>query len=137
MLCIGNGELEYLLKNQEKIIVIPFQNQVKLLEYAENCGVFILPSRHEQWGVVVHEFSAAGMPLILSDNVGAKDTFLIENYNGYSFSNNSADELAALMYKISKKSDIELFQLGFNSKKLSNRISPITSAANLLSLIKE
>lgn len=41
----------------------------------KQCGVFILPSRIEPWGVVVHEFSAAGFPLLLSDQVGSAESF--------------------------------------------------------------
>ena len=38
--------------------------------------VFVLPSKFEPWGLVVHEMAAAGFPLIISEQVGAKEVFL-------------------------------------------------------------
>lgn len=137
LICIGNGELKNILENESNVKVIDFIDQDSLLEYAKNSGVFILPSRHDQWGVVVHESCCMGMPMILSEYVGAKDVFFIENYNGISFSNNSIDELAKAMLNFSKKSNEELVEMGKKSIILSTRISLETSAANFVSLIKK
>ena len=42
-----------------------------LLAFMSTGKAFVLPSTFEPWGVAVHEFAAAGYPLILSDAVGA------------------------------------------------------------------
>jgi glycosyltransferase involved in cell wall biosynthesis len=44
--------------------------------------VFALVSRHEPWGVVVVEAAAAGLPLLLSDRVGAAADLLRPQENG-------------------------------------------------------
>jgi glycosyltransferase involved in cell wall biosynthesis len=44
---------------------------------------FVLPSEHEAWGIVVAEAAAAGLPLILSDQVGAAYDLLDEDRNGF------------------------------------------------------
>ena len=46
-------------------------------------GVSVLPSLYEPWGVVVQEFACMGLPLLLSDAVGARERFLVEGENGY------------------------------------------------------
>ena len=117
--CVGNGEMLHLVKDKPKIEVIGFTAQEDLIEIAKRSGVFILPSRVDQWGVVVHEFSSLGMPLILSENVGAKALFLIENFNGISFKNNSSENLAKAMNFISNKLDSELIEMGLKSILLS------------------
>ncbi len=45
--------------------------------------VFLLPSRHDGWGVVVNQAVAAGMPVIATDQVGAANDLLIPCENGF------------------------------------------------------
>jgi glycosyltransferase involved in cell wall biosynthesis len=110
-------------------------SQEELINITKGAGVFILPSRHEQWGVVIHEFTSAGLPLIISDNVGSAPVFFVERYNGVSFNNNSAVDLAKAMWKMSIKPDSELIEMSKNSIEFSKRITPSTQAANLMSVI--
>lgn len=135
LICIGNGELKYLMDDNPEVEVMDFLSQEEIVEITRRAGVFILPSRLDMWGVVVHEFSSAGMPLILSENVGAKSTFLIENFNGLSYKNNSAENLAKAMYSISTLTDSELVEMSKNSFLLSNRIKPEMAAASFLSIL--
>ena len=44
--------------------------------------LFVLPSVHEPWGVVVNEAMAAGLPVVLSDRVGAGGDLLQDGRNG-------------------------------------------------------
>jgi glycosyltransferase involved in cell wall biosynthesis len=48
-----------------------------------NADVFALLSRHEPWGVVVNEAAASGLPLVLSDRVGAARDLLRDGENGF------------------------------------------------------
>lgn len=137
LICIGNGELKYLSENVPGIENKGFSDQDKLVEITKKAGVFILPSRFDQWGVVVHEFASAGMPLILSENVGARSTFIIDNYNGLTFKNNSPDNLAKAMHCFSNKSDSELIQMSKNSYHLSHKINPEIVAASFISIINK
>ena len=45
--------------------------------------VFALLSTHEPWGVVVNEAAACGLPLVLSDRVGAAYDLLRDSENGF------------------------------------------------------
>jgi len=137
LICVGNGDLRYLLESEPGIEVKDFANQQELAELCRRSGVFVLPSRREPWGVVVHEFGAAGLPLLLSDAVGAKTLFLIEGHNGYSFASNSTETLSKAMFALSRKSADELWQMGENSRRLASRITPAISAANLISVVPE
>ena len=111
-----------------------FMQPDNLIKEIIECGCFILPSNYEPWGVVVHEAATAGMPLILSDAVGARASFLVNGMNGYKFKSNSTEDLKKYMLKIINSDEKELIKKGELSFKLSQRITPETSAKNLLSI---
>jgi glycosyltransferase involved in cell wall biosynthesis len=48
-----------------------------------DADVFALLSRQETWGVVVNEAAASGLPLVLSDRVGAAYDLLRDGENGF------------------------------------------------------
>jgi glycosyltransferase involved in cell wall biosynthesis len=134
--CIGNGPLEPLLRAQPEIETLPFMAQTELAKQAEQSGAFLLPSRYEPWGVVVHEFSTAGLPLILSDQVGASAQFLVDELNGSSFCHESAEDLAVKMYAMSSKSASQLIEMGRVSRQLSSSIDPAIAAASFVSALR-
>lgn len=55
--------------------------------------VFVLPSDHEPWGIVVNEAAAAGLPLVCSDIVGAARDLLREPSNGRLFAHGDSSGL--------------------------------------------
>jgi glycosyltransferase involved in cell wall biosynthesis len=137
--CIGNGPMEADLLQAQKIApsisVEPFADQLILVARAANAGAFILPSRYEPWGVVAHEFACAGLPMLLSDQVGSKSQFLIEDYNGYGFRGGSAEQLALAMHRLSSQSDETLIQMGQRSAQLASVVTPQLATASLMSVV--
>lgn len=131
---IGNGSLRDVLTATPGIVVKDFMQPDKLVNELAEAGCFILPSRGEPWGVVVHEFAAAGLPLIVSDVVGAATTFLVPGMNGYAFEANDSNDLASRIKTLIAHSDLTLAEMGKASHFLSQRINPKTSAMNLISL---
>jgi glycosyltransferase involved in cell wall biosynthesis len=57
--------------------------QEALAEYYVRADVFALLSVHETWGVVVNEAAASGLPLVLSDRVGAARDLVRDGENGF------------------------------------------------------
>lgn len=136
LICVGNGELEWIAKDIEGLMIVPFQKQDVLVSMANEVGGFILPSIKDQWGVVVHEFCSLGLPILTSDGVGASATFFIEGYNGLSFKRGCAETLAQTMKTFDSLSEETKTEMAINSLCLSKRISAETSAANLVSVTK-
>jgi glycosyltransferase involved in cell wall biosynthesis len=135
---VGTGNISNYLSNEnDDIEIYPFQNQSTLIDHACESSVFVLPSIEEPWGVVVHEFAALGMPLLLSDQVGAASEFLINGYNGYLFKAKSIIDLKNGMLQIISLGHDDLKILGRRSRELALRITPSTSAANLMKVIND
>ena len=134
---IGDGKLKPMLKNTKNIIVKNFMQPNDLAKELTSGGCMILPSLREPWGVVIHECTAAGLPIIVSDTVGSASHFVIDGYNGFSFNTGNVNSLKEKMLKFIKMKDKEILSMSNNSFLLSKKISPNTSAKNLLSLIKK
>ena len=135
-LCIvGNGSLADKLVNQSGVIVKDFMQPEQLVAEIEKCGCFILPSRKDQWGLVLHEFSAAGLPIICSDACGAAPVFVTPGFNGYIFKSKEINDLANKMLRIVNSSDQELAAMSANSHLNGQKITPEMSAASFVSIL--
>ena len=92
LICIGTGPLYKDRPQHPRITHLGFVQPKEFSEKLAGGGIFILPSKYEPWGLVVHEFALAGFPLLLSDAVGAGDRFLTQE-NGLRISPYSRDSL--------------------------------------------
>jgi glycosyltransferase involved in cell wall biosynthesis len=96
----------------------------------------VLPSTFEPWGVVVHEFAAAGYPLVLSDAVGASEAFLQHGKNGYGFQANNMEALREALANILSLSAHQLQDMGSTSRLLAQRITPQTWADSVAMMMR-
>lgn len=121
LVLIGNGTLkEHLLKQaNEDVVIKDFLPPKEIAKFAGECTAFCLPSIAENWGVVVQELAAAGLPQILSDRVGARTTFLIPGFNGFVFKSGSKDGLRHALIQMFRQSDESLKKMSENSLYLS------------------
>lgn len=134
---VGNGPLKESLNGSDNIEILDFMQPEHFESLIQNCGCLVLPSKKEPWALVLHEFSAAGLPIIASDACGANPYFLISNYNGYSFKNLESKDLAEKMQKIIHLSDENLIEMAKRSHVLGQRITPEIVATNSLSILKD
>ncbi|MED7789178.1 glycosyltransferase [Francisella sp. 19X1-34] len=99
---IGEGEQkDYLHKiaTSNNIIFKSAIENKKLKEEFLNHDIFILPSLVEPWGLVVEEAFYFGLPVIISQNCGARD--IVKNdINGYWIDPKNIDEMVSLIRKI-------------------------------------
>lgn len=132
---IGNGPLKLDISKISDVNVIDFLQPEELTKKIGGFGCFILPSRKDQWALVIHEFSSAGLPIVCSNVVGAAPVFIIPKFNGLLFkSENILDLENKLLYIINSK-DSELLIMSENSHLLGQKITPSISAACFLSII--
>jgi glycosyltransferase involved in cell wall biosynthesis len=131
--CFGTGDIKPI--KHLKIKHFGFVQPEEQKKYIAQTGVFVLPSRIEPWAVVVHEYAAAGFPLILSDEVGSGGTFLEEGKNGFSFKSGNIAELKNAMRKMMQISDIEKNKMSELSTELAKKITPEKWVETIYSLV--
>ncbi|OGI19114.1 MAG: hypothetical protein A3B68_07950 [Candidatus Melainabacteria bacterium RIFCSPHIGHO2_02_FULL_34_12] len=114
---------DYVSKNKIKnVYFLGFKNQSELPEIYAMSDLLVLPSVHEPWGLVVNEAMCFGLPIIVSDKVGAGGDLVREGINSFIY---PVGGINALSEKISiLLSDAKLReQMGEESLKIINRWS--------------
>lgn len=87
---------------------VTFTGHVSDEDMARHLGAalaLILPSIEEQWGVAVNEATFMGVPVLCSENVGARDTLVRNGINGFVFGADDVEGLAHLMADVASDED--------------------------------
>lgn len=108
----------------------------EMAKVVEQCGVFVLPSTYEPWGVVVHEHACAGLPLVLSHAVGAGERFLAPGENGVRFVAGDGADLRKALLQLMERSDADLLLMGRHSHTLGGLWTPAEWARTVMDLMK-
>lgn len=130
--CAGTGDLWEERDTSEGIRHFGFVQPSELGQMIRDCGVFILPSHQEPWGVVVHEMAAAGMPLLCSNAVGSASAFVQQDVNGWLFQSNDDESLKQQLRAVMNLKSERLLEMSEKSHQLSLTISPGTWVNTLL-----
>ena len=109
----GSGPLERELRHQVGVLGIESLVHFRgFLQTAEVCRTFasslalLLPSVEEQFGNVVPEALAMGVPVILSDNCGARDLLVRSGVNGFVVEPDNPQGLALFMEMLADDEEI-------------------------------
>lgn len=134
---VGTGDMVDLVKAASDVEYVDFVQPNELPALAADSGAFVLPSRFEPWGVVLHEFAAGGLPIVASDACGSATAFVENGQNGYIFPAKDAVSLADSLKKISSKNPSQLMQMAEHSRKLSKKISVDSWADTLMKMCSQ
>jgi glycosyltransferase involved in cell wall biosynthesis len=113
-----------------------FQPPARLHIFFAQADVFVLPSRHEGWGVVVNQALGAGLPVICSDAVGAGTDLVEENVNGLRFPAGDVDGLERCLKLLAASPDIAR-QWGEASTQKAYSIVPSAGAEKWVRVFQE
>src|SRR5262249_39282768 len=86
---VGSGELEPELRvyceqhRLDNVIFTGFVNQADLPALYSASDIFVLPSQDEPWGLAVNEAMCAGLPIIVSRDVGCAVDLVKDDVNGF------------------------------------------------------
>lgn len=91
LVIVGDGEQRAALEARTQELGLDdvrfagFRNQSELPRFFQLADVFVLPSRHEPWGLIVNEAMAAGCPVIVSTDVGSHADLVTDGIEGCVF----------------------------------------------------
>jgi glycosyltransferase involved in cell wall biosynthesis len=117
LVMVGEGPLKELCNNSEGVILLPFAQPRELPKVLADASCFILPSNHENWGLVIHEAALTGLPIICSTACGASVWMLRDGQNGYLIQPTS-DSITTSLLKMHRKSLVELEEMSATSNTL-------------------
>jgi glycosyltransferase involved in cell wall biosynthesis len=137
LVMLGDGELRSQIQETiDKLGLVShvhlkgFQQYANLPAYYGLAQAFIHASTSEQWGLVVNEAMAAGLPVIVSERCGCAPDLVKNGVNGYVFNPYDTLSLAQYMLQISKNPDNRL-RMGNNSKQIIEGYKPENFALGL------
>ena len=104
LVLVGDGpqrpELEARAAGGGVVRFAGFRNQSEMPRFYDLCDVFVLPSEHEPWGLVVNEVMNAGRPVLVSDHVGAGADLVVDGENGFVFPTGDVAALARALESV-------------------------------------
>lgn len=132
LICCGTGPMQSRLEGLPGVVLKGFVQPSQLPAVMASAGCLVLPSEFEPWAVVVHEATAAGLPVLASNRVGSAIHLVQPGLNGYLFDCHDARGLACLMQRMTEISEQQREQMSEGSYLLSQQYSPSRWADTLL-----
>jgi len=108
LVIVGDGEERAALERQAAAIGLStirfcgFRNQSELPRFFDLATVFVLPSRHEPWGLIVNEVMNAARPVIVSSDVGCGPDLVEDGANGCIYPVGDIDALTTALRRVLK-----------------------------------
>jgi 1,2-diacylglycerol 3-alpha-glucosyltransferase len=136
LVLLGDGPLRQVLEAKigqlgiGSCVRLPgFKQYSELPAYYGLASAFVLASKTEQWGLVVNEAMAAGLPVLVSRTAGSVE-MVVEGETGFSFDPVNIREIAAVMLRISRE-DLRIGVMGKNAQNAIASMGPRRFAQGL------
>jgi 1,2-diacylglycerol 3-alpha-glucosyltransferase len=110
------------LRLQAHVHLPGFKQYDELPVYYALAKAFVHASVTEQWGLVVNEASASGLPVIVSNRCGCVPELVQDN--GFTFDPMNQHELASRLSEMVSLSDDERERLGHASRRIATNLGP-------------
>jgi len=138
LIVLGSGEEESRLRRLEGDLGIEGVHWPGFVQYDELpvyyglASGFVHPAKQEAWGLVVNEAAASGLPLLVSQTVGARYELVEDGSNGFLFDPNDVDEMAQVMLELSGMDVQSRRRMGQRSESIVAAWSPRKFGEQLL-----
>ncbi len=114
------------------LVFLPGFRQIEELpRFYAGAAAFVHASTSEQWGLVVNEAMASGLPVIVSNRCGCAPDLVFEGENGWTFDPTDREALASLLTKVADLPENERAALGEASRRIIANWGPVRFAAGL------
>ncbi len=110
--------------------------QAELPGWFSVADVFLFPSRHDGWAVVINEACAAGLPIIVSSQTGAANDLVRDGVNGFVLDCEDLDSWAErINWCLEHRAELPV--MGAASRKLVEQFSSVAGAARVAEFTRE
>lgn len=106
----GSGEEEHAIRERisqlhlQEVVYLPgFKTYIEMPKWFGLASALIHPALSEQWGLVVNEALASGLPALVSNRCGCFSELILEGANGFGFDPCNVEQLSQLMLKVSHR----------------------------------
>jgi 1,2-diacylglycerol 3-alpha-glucosyltransferase len=123
-------------KISDRVHLVGFLKYHEIGHWYGAAEAFIHAALQEQWGLVINEACAAGLPVLCSKTVGAVPDLVKNGVNGFLFDPNDIDDISNNMYKMHKIGNNTRNQMGKESQKLVSLLSIEVFGKNMVSAAK-
>jgi glycosyltransferase involved in cell wall biosynthesis len=119
------------LPDPSRVQLHAFQQLPDLAASYAQASAFVLASASDQWGLVVNEAIAAGLPCLVSSACGCALDLIEHGYTGWTFDPVSPEPLTALMHICERQNLTERASMLLASRQRLEAFSPETFASGL------
>lgn len=137
LVLLGDGEMRPKLEKlrselglQNWMEMPGFKQYEELPAYYAAAGAFIHASTTEQWGLVVNEAMASGLPVLVSNRCGCAVDLVKDGENGWTFDPTNQEQIADLMLRISSDEDARA-RMELRSREIISEWGPDCFASGL------
>jgi glycosyltransferase involved in cell wall biosynthesis len=131
---VGTGDQWDNKVEHPKIKHLGFVQPEDFQDIINQTSVYLLPSHFEPWGVSLHEFAAAGYPVLVSDKIGSAEAFCENNKNGFTFKSGDVSDIKSVMKKMMNLTQERFNDMANHSRTLSLQITPEKWARTLMKI---
>jgi len=112
------------LPEPSRVQLHPFQQLPELAVSYAQASAFVLASSSDQWGLVVNEAMAAGLPCLVSSACGCAIDLIEHDRTGWCFDAASSGSLTALMHRSERQSPAARAAMVAAARKRLDAFSP-------------
>jgi glycosyltransferase involved in cell wall biosynthesis len=112
---------------------IPYKDLPRV--YAE-CGIFVFPTLADEWGLVVNEAMASGLPVLGSVYSQAVEELVEDGVNGWVFRPDRSEELYQALERVFSTPAASLDRMRVNARRRVEKLTPDCVADQICKVIE-
>jgi 1,2-diacylglycerol 3-alpha-glucosyltransferase len=142
LVLLGDGELRAEIERRIAradlagcVMLAGFKQYEELPGYYGLASAFVHASTTEQWGLVVNEAMASGLPVLVSNRCGCAPDLVRNGINGFTFDPCDVEQLAGLMRRVAAMNDGERDAMGAAGRRIIADWGPERFADGLMQAV--
>ncbi|MES9899861.1 MAG: glycosyltransferase family 4 protein [Sedimenticola sp.] len=141
MVICGSGEQQSIIEEmirsshlEDSVLMVGFLTYHEIGYWYGLAHAFVHPALNEQWGLVVNEACAAGLPILCSQTVGSRYDLVRDDFNGYLFDPKQIADMTECLLKMHRTESSDREKMGLASQSLVDARGPAAFGRGLVAV---